>query len=299
MNIGGPSFERTVTLRCKELESKTADKLWASANLLRLMPPSDVSWVVWDNDRTSTRMLVTSTFAKAFVSEFVHTADAFALKADLITQHSLNDGASATHISNLVERNAALAGTAQQAVALSGTGVAPDAPSNALCLGGVTFNPSEMTVPERLQLAQMIVDDKRKQAEHERRMVKIDEERAHVSEMRAQNRAASQAQMTETSMKLTDALTQGIRRKLEDCTDFDEREALELQLEFLASPTCWGTPGTQCARPPRKCSCARGRCWACASGTRRSRTAMRRCCCAAARATGATSSPSCSSAALS
>ena len=62
---------------------------------------SNVAWVRWRGDRTGDRMVVSNTFMKAFVTEYASTADAYRLKADLVEQHSLNDGASLDHVVGL------------------------------------------------------------------------------------------------------------------------------------------------------------------------------------------------------
>jgi len=124
---------------CGTLSRKDAMDLEKSVGLLRNMPPNDVAWLRWKGDRTGPRMLVTNTFLKSFITEFVSTPLSFKLKADLIHQHTLNEAATTEHVVNMAARNAQTSGTHYQAAALTGTGHVPDV--------GVSLNAHSTNAP--------------------------------------------------------------------------------------------------------------------------------------------------------
>ena len=139
--MGPPSPDRglwpeaDVYAKCALLGGEEATALNKAYQLVCQMPPSDASFVKWANDRCGARMLVTKGFLLSFVVEFVHTADAWKLKADLKNQYLLNDAATADHVLALADRHVAVAGSVMQRQALEGTGVHADArPSAPLAL---------------------------------------------------------------------------------------------------------------------------------------------------------------------
>ena len=123
--------EADIYSKCASLGVPEAPRLEKSYRLVLQMPPSDTSFVKFTGDRCGPRMLVTKSFLLSFVTEFVHTADAYRLKADLKNQYLLNDGATAEHVQTMVSRHVAVAGTALQHQVLAGTGVAVDTHASA------------------------------------------------------------------------------------------------------------------------------------------------------------------------
>ena len=132
-HIGNPDGwpECHVYAKCAELPGDEAGKLDKAYQLVSQMPPSGASFVKFVGDRCGARMLVTKSFLLSFITEFVRTADAYRLKADLKKQYLLNDGATAEHVQALADRHVAVAGSAVQRQALEGTGVAPDTHTSA------------------------------------------------------------------------------------------------------------------------------------------------------------------------
>ena len=130
-----------VDAKCAELGDKEAADLQKAYQLVVGMPPSAVSFVSWTNDRCGPRMIVTKSFMLSFVVEFVHTADAYRIKADLKTQYLLNDAATAEHVNSQVQRHIAHAGTSVQQQALADPGISPDvAPAPALLAASAISN---------------------------------------------------------------------------------------------------------------------------------------------------------------
>ena len=71
--MGPPPWTSGIDLACEQLDSKCALQLRACYMLVRLMPPSMVSFVKWSGDRCGVRMIVTIEFLLEFLKRFVTT----------------------------------------------------------------------------------------------------------------------------------------------------------------------------------------------------------------------------------
>jgi hypothetical protein len=144
--------ETDVDAKCAELTQKEASELMKSYRLVTEMPPSACSFVSWANEKSSTKMIATKSFVMSFMMEFIHTPDAFRLKADLKNQYMLNDAAPAHHVEQLAIRSVCQAGTASQAVALEGTGVAPDTTPSAPLLTAAAMSVAHTPPPQVVEV---------------------------------------------------------------------------------------------------------------------------------------------------
>jgi len=144
--------EHRVDAACAELTQKEAIELMKSYRLVTEMPPSSCAFISWANEKSATKMIATKAFVMSFVMEFIHTPDAFRLKADLKNQYLLNDAAPAHHVEQLAIRSVCQAGTTSQAVALEGTGVVPDTAPSAPLLAAAAMSVVPTALPQVVEV---------------------------------------------------------------------------------------------------------------------------------------------------
>ena len=265
--------ESDVYAKCAELEPKAAGELERAYRLVVEMPPSAVSFVSWANDRCGTRMIVTKSFLLSFVVEFVHTADAYRLKADLKSQYLANDAATAGHVQGLVQRHIANAGSQAQHAALEGTGVAPDAaPDAGLLAASILSSPAVTTASQanetttaiatQTSLLAMIpegqartnavlallkkVDDRldqeqaqreeRLDREHERKLRVYDAEKDAIDAKRKREEADFKTRVEERSHEKKQRVIETIERSLRECAADDDarRKSLAAKMANLS-----------------------------------------------------------------
>ncbi len=283
--------ESDVYAKCAVLDAKEAGELEKAYRLVVEMPPSAASFVSWANDRCGTRMIVTKSFLLSFVVEFVHTADAYRLKADLKSQYLANDAATAGHVQGLVQRHLANAGSQAQHAALEGTGVAPDAAPDAGLLAasvsattptaGSRANDTTAIATQTSLLAMIPegqartsavlallkkVDDRldqeqaqreeRLDREHERKLQVYDAEKDAIDAKRKREDADFKARVEERSREKKQRIVETIERSLNDCAadEHERRESLAAKIANLTKvPTNASVfvVNSQAPAPPR------------------------------------------------